>query len=706
MRRLTILPGRDEGSGTFRADRGGKEKAGGRDVRATIIIPAYGQPSLTSEALRTALDQHTDFAYAVVVVNDGCPQEATHDVCQAFAAAHPGRVFYLRKRNAGLSAARNTGIEFSLAAFPALEAVYFLDCDNRMGPHLLQRLLNGLRAGDERTGWAYGDIDKFGFAEFSDLSGPYSPLEHLFRNISEAGSMASRRMLDAGIRFDTNMRRGVEDWEFWLQGLENGFRGTYVADAGFRYRRRGESMLVAAERDFQPILDYIRQQHPGLFAPRAIMEREIDTKSRHAVYHPDTGRVRCFTMHGDCAFLDRDDYLARLLRSTERPGYGLCPGHLFVMDEALFAHLERRRLLSGILWVLECAVQRATCAALRISPVISRDDVLLWRGKRYPVPPARPAFLAPPDDAHIVAIEAAGLLADEMSSRDFRGIATQQDKPLHALLLNAEMTGPIPEARAEAGKHLAALGLELATVAEREQRSLWRSVQINRHRAKPAMPRDVYGDLGLPSLFPSGTDSAARRAALIVETPASNTLRVIDNVRNRLQIEGWEVHLIVLGLGLDLPSYAVEGFSEIVVLPWRELRSPSNSTKQRSYLGTMVRQLEPPETLDVLATLAAYHLAIAIAGDVAHALMGSLRRFKLKTWCVLASGGENSSFTEQVNVCTAFEPAYDAIFVEGSRERHLCSAWGIPESKLHLLDDLTTVAVPLRATAGATAERT
>lgn len=31
--------------------------------------------------------------------------------------------------NGGLSSARNCGIEFALAAFSQLEAVYFLDCD-------------------------------------------------------------------------------------------------------------------------------------------------------------------------------------------------------------------------------------------------------------------------------------------------------------------------------------------------------------------------------------------------------------------------------------------------------------------------------------------------------------------------------------------------------------------------------------------------
>src|SRR6185437_15500226 len=89
-------------------------------VRVAIIIPAYQQPGLLIEALDTALSQITDFAYALVLVNDGCTFAETNQVCREFTAANPARIYYLHQCNRGLSAARNCGIEFALAAFPAL----------------------------------------------------------------------------------------------------------------------------------------------------------------------------------------------------------------------------------------------------------------------------------------------------------------------------------------------------------------------------------------------------------------------------------------------------------------------------------------------------------------------------------------------------------------------------------------------------------
>src|SRR3954447_16373602 len=135
-------------------------------TRGAVIVPTHKHPGLLAEARDPALRQRCDFGYSIVVVEDGCPFPETARVCRDFAAAHPGRIHHLRKRNNGLSAARNTGIDFALAACPGLEAVYFLDSDNRIQPLLLQRLFDALHRSGPEIGWAYPDIDKFGFPEF------------------------------------------------------------------------------------------------------------------------------------------------------------------------------------------------------------------------------------------------------------------------------------------------------------------------------------------------------------------------------------------------------------------------------------------------------------------------------------------------------------------------------------------------------------
>lgn len=659
----------------------------GADVKVAVVVPAYGQPSLTAEALHTALVQVTDFNYAVVIVNDGCPHPDTDEVCQTFAATHPGRIFYLHKRNGGLSAARNSGIDFALAAFPDLEAVYLLDCDNRIGPHLLQRLLSALRNADATIGWAYPDVDKFGFAEFADTSGPYSPLEHLFRNFCEAGSMVSRRMLDAPIRFDTEMRQGVEDWEFWLHGLERGFRGVHVADAGFAYRRRGESMLVAAERDFTPILRYIRNRHPRLFDIRNVMAFETEARSRYAIYHPDTGLVRCFTVENDRETLTVSDYISRLLRARLRPAYGHCPGQLVIMSSSLFETLAAQSLLAGVLWTLERGLSRSTLVACSIR-FQSQDDHLLAWGEGTIVQQQADPFRLSCDQLHILAVEAS-FVAERASVRalDLHALPRQPGKYQHAIELDLAVRGA-PADLTPIDADFTRLCQAIAAAGDGANAAEWNAALPNGYRLQTALPRDVYPELfNLPSVFACGSSDARPRAALVLASGAPESVATAERLALTLIKEDWDVDLVTFGKELALAPGRANCFSQIIALPLPELLSRART---RTYQGTPMPCFDQPDMDDAVSTLAGYHRAVSVDGGVSHTLMGALRRLKVETWALLGYGGNDQAASQAVNACAAFEQAYTHIVVSNAEILRLCRAFGMPSTKLRYWPDRST----------------
>ncbi|WP_089174230.1 glycosyltransferase [Bosea sp. AS-1] len=654
------------------------------DVRAAIVMPAYGQPWLTAEALHTALAQVTDFDFAIVIVNDGCPHPETDEVCQAFAAVHPGRIFYLHKRNGGLSAARNTGIAFALTAFPNLEGVYFLDCDNRIGPHLLQRLLTALRDADANVGWAYPDVDKFGFDEFADTSGPYSALEHLFRNFCEAGSMVSRRMLDAAIRFDTGMRQGVEDWEFWLHGLECGFRGVHVPDAGFAYRRRGESMLVAAQPDFVPILRHIRARHPRLFHVRNVVSLEAEARSRYAVYHPDTGLVRCFTEIDNVAILTRDDYIRRLLRAELRPAYGDCPGQLVIMNSTLFDGLASQSLLAGVLWTLECGLSRSTLVAcsVRRHP---RDNHLLAWGNGTIVQERTDSFRLSPDAIHVLAMEAS-FIAEHASLRalDLAALPRQHGKRQHAIELDLALAGAQAEiVPVDAG--FTRLCRDIAETGEGGNPADWKSVVPSRYRLQAGAPRDVYPDLfDLPSVFACGSSDANPCAALVLASVTPESVATAERLALTFVEEGWKVHLVTFGKELALPPEHTGPFSQIMTLPLPALLSRSRT---HAYQGTRMPRFEQLDMNDAIATLAGYHRVVSVDGGISHTLMGPLRRLKVETWALLGFCEQDQTAGALVNASAAFEQAYTHIVVRDVEIASLCRAFGMPHAKMRYWPD-------------------
>lgn len=652
------------------------------DTRAAVIIPVYGQPWLTYETLHTALNQIVDFSYSIVIINDGCPTGETHEVCQTFAASFPERIFYLAKRNGGLSAARNSGIEFALAAFPQLEAVYFLDCDNRIGPHLLQRLLNALRSSGPQVGWAYPNVGKFGFAEHADTSGPYSPLEHLFRNICEAGSMVSRTMLDAGIRFDTEMRQGVEDWEFWLQGMEKGFRGIHVADTGFGYRRRGESMLVAAERDFASIKRYIRHRHPLLYNPRNILELEAGARSRYAVFHPDTDMVSCLTVADDVEKLSKQEFILRLLRAGQQPAYGTCPGQLIIMNQSLFDAFHLDGMLLGVLWALECALSRSTFVSCLIRNRVATGLSFTWT-KGVGADMDQPTDLWPET---ILAIECAVLIRHARTgATDIRRGEIQSGKQHGHMPLRLECSDAATAVHSRRDRDgLQTLCQEIAEVAELEQHMLWNALPLDRYRAHPALPRHVYPELfNLPSVLPAGREQDGRRAALILNSTDAKKLSVAKELAQTLHFDGFAVHLLIFGTACpDLVPRSV--FSQIIVMPLPHLLS---GVKSDTYQAGSIWRLEPTHMNDAVGALAAYDLVVSMDGGLAHSLMGSLKRLKVETWALLGRG-TGAVESEEINSCSAFEQAYNAIIVPDCDAAHLCRAFGIPDTRLRLWKDV------------------
>ncbi|MFC5359261.1 glycosyltransferase family 2 protein [Azospirillum himalayense] len=660
-------------------------------------MPTYKHSGLLVEALSTALAQDTDFAYAVVVVNDGCPFPETGRVCREFAAAHSGRLHYLHKRNAGLSAARNSGIAFALDAFPALEAVYFLDSDNRIRPHLLQRMLDALRAAGPEVGWAYPDVDKFGFFEFCDMSGAYSPLEHLFRNVSEAGSMASRRLLDSGARFDEAMRQGSEDWEFWLQGLERGFHGVHVPGTGFGYRRRGESMLTESERDYRPILTHIQKRHPALFAVRAVLRAEAAVGRRYAVYLPDRAIVRCVT---DPAAGEEDvplaDFVRRALRAPERPGYGECPGLLAVMDSGLYELLKRHRLLRGTLWVLERAAAQATLVRAEVAArAVESGGALSWSGA--PVGLQADAPFPLPDGGAAMAMLPTAVLLD-LVRRQPAGTPMLEREPWKPcaevrLTLTLALPGAV-QPPASADPALSALREAMAAAWSRPSNGGWAAAPIDRYRTGVATPEDVYRTVHqLPSVLPLLHPTGNRRLAALVADPAdAQALDTAARMARWLAGKGYDAHLVALGGGgLSLAADVVEAFASVIPHPLSLVLPERPLTHRDAYLGTPLRPLDAVEEDMAVGTLAVFDLVVAVRHGAAHPLMGRLRALGVTGWALLGSSDapDAPSLADTVNGCAAFEHAYQTIVPLEARTFRLCRALGVPPDKLRRWEDAT-----------------
>lgn len=390
--------------------------------RLAIVIPVYKHSVLLTEAVESALASQTAFDIATIIVDDGCPFPETEAVGAAYAAAHDS-VFYIRKPNGGLSSARNYGVEFALDLFPDIEAVYFLDADNRITPTAMQDVCTFLKSRPD-IGWVYPNIDKFGIAWNGSYQAPYSRLLHMtFDNICEAGSMVARKVFDAGIRFDESMKAGFEDWEFWLQCISAGFTGANYPFFGFDYRQRAESMLRDSHRTKAAIMSYIREKHKKLFQPDTLATWEHEEAPRYAAIATGTYAVSLFTdPTATHARIDLETFIDRYWASLAEPdAHGIPPFMLWIAP----GHLDAMRkigVLHNVLWHAERLAEKHHLVALRLEHDPGRIEL-------KQVEAGTPDFLAKKPQAWMCSVDLFKACVDDISDEWIGSIRTRRPSP-------------------------------------------------------------------------------------------------------------------------------------------------------------------------------------------------------------------------------------------------------------------------------------
>lgn len=100
----------------------------------TLAIPVYNMEVLLARCMDTMLAQ-TCRDFEIVLIDDGST-DASPDLCDGYAAAHPDFIRVVHKPNGGLSSARNAGIDAAKGEF-----IIFPDPDDWTEPQYVEHLL-------------------------------------------------------------------------------------------------------------------------------------------------------------------------------------------------------------------------------------------------------------------------------------------------------------------------------------------------------------------------------------------------------------------------------------------------------------------------------------------------------------------------------------------------------------------------------------
>ncbi|MCC8073200.1 MAG: glycosyltransferase family 2 protein, partial [Clostridiales bacterium] len=93
----------------------------------SVVIPIYNVENYLQETIESVINQDIGFKdnIQIILVNDGSPDNS-EEICLKYRNMYPENIIYVKQENAGVSAARNTGMEYIEG-----EYVNFLDSDDK-----------------------------------------------------------------------------------------------------------------------------------------------------------------------------------------------------------------------------------------------------------------------------------------------------------------------------------------------------------------------------------------------------------------------------------------------------------------------------------------------------------------------------------------------------------------------------------------------
>jgi glycosyltransferase involved in cell wall biosynthesis/MoaA/NifB/PqqE/SkfB family radical SAM enzyme/predicted SAM-dependent methyltransferase len=229
----------------------------------SVIIPCYNQAQYLPEAVESVVNQ-TYQNWECIIVNDGSPDN-TSDVTRELIAKYPdNKIILLEKPNGGLADARNFGIRHSKGKY-----ILPLDSDDFMKPERIEKMV-ALLESDKGIAIAYTDAAHFGSVNKIVNECEYDFGRLRFENHLNYSSMYRREAWDAAGGYNTNMKKGYEDWDFWISCGEKGFYGKRIPEPLLMYRVKESSMYTEALESHDELVARIILNHPLLYEEKDV----------------------------------------------------------------------------------------------------------------------------------------------------------------------------------------------------------------------------------------------------------------------------------------------------------------------------------------------------------------------------------------------------------------------------------------------------
>jgi glycosyltransferase involved in cell wall biosynthesis len=234
----------------------------------SVVVPCYNQALYLSEALQSILEQ-TYTNWECIIVNDGSTDNT--EIVATEWMLKDGRFKYLKKENGGLSSARNYGIKNTNGDY-----ILTLDADDKFEKTFIEK---GVKIFRQDCGIGIVSCWGYRFDNYK-VYGLFKPngkdlQDYLFNSAALASCLFRKQCWSEVDGYDEDMKKGYEDWEFFLRVSKEGWRSEIIEEPLFFYRQHITSMRTIAQNNFDlEIKNYIYFKHKDLYVEN--FERVIE----------------------------------------------------------------------------------------------------------------------------------------------------------------------------------------------------------------------------------------------------------------------------------------------------------------------------------------------------------------------------------------------------------------------------------------------
>jgi len=224
--------------------------------KVSIIIPCFNDADFIEQSVQSALNQ-TYENKEIIVVDDGSNKE-TKAVLKRL---EPKITLLITQENKGTSTARNVGIKVSSGNY-----ILVLDSDDYFEPEFCERAIKilyekpNIKLVTCFARWFWSDKD---FQVFKPAGGGLK--KFLVNSVALGNSLFRKEEWKEIGGYDQQMKKGFEDWEFFIRLHKNCGETYVIPEVLFNYRKKINSRTSIANENKYELLEYIYLKHADLY---------------------------------------------------------------------------------------------------------------------------------------------------------------------------------------------------------------------------------------------------------------------------------------------------------------------------------------------------------------------------------------------------------------------------------------------------------